>query len=150
MALPDPDNTRPELAADYVAPRTASEKLLSEIWSEVLRIERVGTHDNFFELGGNSLLATLVCSRVRNALKIEVPPRLLFERPTVAMMAEAIGTAAAATPLEIRPCQPVERNGTAPLSFPQQQFWLLDQAEPNSSHYNVRAAIKIAGPLEAA
>src|SRR5207253_7522002 len=33
---------------------------------------------------------------------------------------------------------------------PQKQFWLLDQAEPNSSHYNVRAAIKIAGPLEAA
>lgn len=150
LALPDPDNTRPELAADYVAPRTASEKLLSEIWSEVLRIERVGSHDNFFELGGNSLLATLVCSRVRNALKIEVPPRLLFESPTVALMAEAIGTATAAAPLAISPCQPVERNGTAPLSFPQQQFWLLDQAEPNSSHYNVRAAIKIAGPLDAA
>ncbi len=150
LALPDPDNARPELAADYVAPRTVSETRLSEIWSEVLRIERVGTHDNFFELGGNSLLATLVCSRVRNALKIEVPPRLLFERPTVALMAEAIGTAAAATPFAISPCRPAERNGTAPLSFPQQQFWLLDQAEPNSSHYNVRAAIKIAGPLEAA
>jgi amino acid adenylation domain-containing protein len=150
LALPDTDNARPELAADYVAPRTTSEKLLSEIWSEVLRIERVGKHDNFFELGGNSLLATLVCSRVRNILKIEVPPRLLFERPTVALMAAAIGTAAAATPLSISPCRPVERNGNAPLSFPQQQFWLLDQAEPNSSHYNVRAAIKIAGPLEAA
>jgi amino acid adenylation domain-containing protein len=149
LALPDPHNARPELAAAYVAPRTASEKRLSEIWSEVLRIERVGTHDNFFELGGNSLLATLVCSRVRNALKIEVPPRLLFERPTVALMAEAIGTATAATPLAISPCQLAERNGSAPLSFPQQQFWLLDQAEPNSSHYNVRAAIKIAGPLEA-
>jgi amino acid adenylation domain-containing protein len=150
LALPDPDNARPELAADYVAPRTESEKRLAEIWSEVLRIERVGTHDNFFELGGNSLLATLVCSRVRKALKIEVPPRLLFEHPTVALMAEAIGTAVAATPLAIRPCRPAERNGTAPLSFPQQQFWLLDQAEPNSSHYNVRAAIKIGGPLDAA
>ncbi|HSP64274.1 MAG TPA: AMP-binding protein, partial [Pyrinomonadaceae bacterium] len=150
LALPNTDNARPELAADYVAPRTASEKRLAEIWNEVLRIERVGTHDNFFELGGNSLLVTLVCSRVRNVLKIEVPPRLLFEHPTVALLAEAIGTAAAATPLAINPCQPAERNGTAPLSFPQQQFWLLDQAEPNSSHYNVRTAIKIAGPLEAA
>jgi amino acid adenylation domain-containing protein len=150
LALPDPANTRPELAADYIAPRTASEERLSEIWSEVLRIERVGTHDNFFELGGTSLLATLVCSRVRNKLKIEVPPRLLFEQPTVALMAEAIRTTAAATPLQIRPSQPVERNGNAPLSFPQQQFWLLDQAEPNSSHYNVRNAIKIAGPLAAA
>ena len=150
LALPDPDNARPELAAAYVLPRTASEKRLSEIWSEVLRIERVGAHDNFFELGGNSLLATLVCSRIRNALKIDVAPRWLFERPTVALMAEAVGTAEAASPLAISPCQPAERNGTAPLSFPQQQFWLLDQAEPNSSHYNIRTAIKITGPLEAA
>jgi amino acid adenylation domain-containing protein len=150
LALPDTNDARPELAADYVAPRTASEKRLSEIWSEVLRIEHVGAHDNFFELGGNSLLATLVCSRVRNTFKIEMPPRVLFECPTVALMAESIGTTAAATPLAIIPCQPVARNGNAPLSFPQQQFWLLDQAEPNSSHYNVRAAIKIAGPLEAA
>src|SRR5439155_17360851 len=150
LALPDPDNARPELAGEYVAPRTVSERRLMEIWGEVLRIKHVGTNDNFFELGGNSLLATLVCSRVRNSLKIEVPPRLLFERPTVALMAEAIGMVAAVTPLAISPCQPAERDGTAPLSFPQQQFWLLDQAEPNSSHYNVRAAIKIAGPLAAA
>lgn len=150
LALPVPDNARPELAAAYVAPQTTIEKRLSEIWSEVLRIERVGMRDNFFELGGNSLLATLVCSRVRNALKIEMPPRVLFERPTVALMAEAVGTAEAANPLAISPCKPSDRNGNAPLSFPQQQFWLLDQAEPNSSHYNVRAAIKIAGPLEAA
>ena len=149
-ALPDTDNARPELVAAYVAPRTASEKRLSDIWSEVLRIERIGRHDNFFEMGGNSLLATLVCSRVRKMLKIEVPPRLLFEYPTVALMADAIETAAAATPEAVNPCQTAERNGNAPLSFPQQQFWLLDQAEPNSSHYNVRAAIKIAGPLAAA
>jgi len=150
LALPDPANARPELTAAFVAPRTASEKRLSEIWSEVLRIERVGLHDNFFEMGGNSLLATLVCSRVRKALKIEVPPRVVFEHPTVALMAAAIGTEEAANSLAISPRQPAQRNGNAPLSFPQQQFWLLDQAEPNSSHYNVRAAIKIAGPLAAA
>ncbi len=148
LALPDPDNARPELAAAYVAPQTAIEERLAEIWSEVLRIERVGTRDNFFELGGNSLQVTLVCSRVRNALKIEIAPRALFERPTIAQMAEGIETAEAAP--AISPCIRVERNGNAPLSFPQQQFWLLDQAEPNSSHYNVRAAIKIAGPLEVA
>src|SRR5258708_852255 len=71
LALPNPDSARPELAAGYVAPRTAPEKLLAEIWSEVLRIDQVGTDDNFFELSGNSLLATLVCSRVRKALKLE-------------------------------------------------------------------------------
>src|SRR2546427_3959793 len=43
--------------------------------------------------------------------------------------------------------QPFERNGTAPLSFTQQQFWLLDQAAPNRSAYNVRTAIRITGML---
>src|SRR5229473_5945503 len=80
-----------------------------------------------------------------------MPLRMLFERPTGALMAEAIQTANGADrSLLVGSIESVEHNGTAPLSFTQQQFWLLDQAEPNSSHYNVRAAIKIAGPLEAA
>lgn len=147
LALPETGNARPELAAAYAAPQTEIERRLAEIWSDVLKLERVGINDNFFELGGNSLLVTLVCSRVRNALKIEIAPRVLFERPTIALMADALATAEAS---DSRTINRTQRNGNAPLSFPQQQFWLLDQAEPNSSHYNVRTAFKIAGPLEVA
>src|SRR6185312_12162553 len=50
--------------AEYVAPRTATEQVLAEVWAEVLHLERVGIHDNFFELGGHSLLATQVIARV--------------------------------------------------------------------------------------
>src|SRR5712692_9331822 len=149
LALPDTDNARPELAADYVAPRTASEKLLSEIWSEVLRIERVGIHDNFFELGGNSLLATLVCSRVRNEFKIEMSLRALFEQPTVAQMAENVTSAPTTSQsLQIRPLSPAERNGNIPLSVTQQSLWFLNQLEPESCAYNLRTAIKIKGALD--
>jgi acyl-coenzyme A synthetase/AMP-(fatty) acid ligase/acyl carrier protein len=89
-ALPVPDQTRADLGIEYLAPRTPIEKLLAEIWSEVLAVEKVGIHDNFFELGGHSLLATQVLSRIRDALQMDIPLRLLFESPTVSDMAEAI------------------------------------------------------------
>jgi acyl carrier protein len=50
-----------------VAPRTATERAIAEIWAEVLRRAKdsIGIEDNFFDLGGHSLLATQVVSRIR-------------------------------------------------------------------------------------
>ncbi|MGH7824580.1 MAG: non-ribosomal peptide synthetase [Candidatus Binatia bacterium] len=89
-ALPAPDQTRPELEHGYAAPRTEAEEVLARIWAEVLKVERVGVHDDFFDLGGHSLLATQVASRVREALQVNVPLRLLFDKPTIAELAEVI------------------------------------------------------------
>ncbi|MDQ3652504.1 MAG: amino acid adenylation domain-containing protein [Acidobacteriota bacterium] len=86
-ALPEPDRTRPELAAEYIAPRSAVEEVVASIWSEVLDVEQVGVHDNFFDLGGHSLKATQVISHLREALQVELPLRSLFEEPTVAGLA---------------------------------------------------------------
>lgn len=77
-----------------MAPRTPAEKMLAKIWSEVLRLEKVGIHDNFFDLGGHSLLAAKVISRVREAFQVTVPLRTLFEKPTVAELAAQIAPVA--------------------------------------------------------
>ena len=74
----------------FVAPRSAVEEILAGIWAEVLGCQQVGVHDNFFALGGHSLLGIQVLSRVRKAFQVEVPPRDLFEAPTVASLAEAL------------------------------------------------------------
>ncbi|MEG4966398.1 amino acid adenylation domain-containing protein [Microcoleus sp. B6-A1] len=89
-ALPAPDEMRPELTGNLVAPRTNIEEVLAAIWAEVLKIEKVGIYDNFFELGGHSLLATQVISRVRQAFQVELPLHRLFESATVADFAVAI------------------------------------------------------------
>jgi hypothetical protein len=89
-ALPAPDASRAEPAADFVAPRDPVEAVLAGIWLDVLGVPSVGAHDNFFELGGHSLLATLVISRVRETFQIGLPLRTLFEAPTVAGLAEAL------------------------------------------------------------
>jgi acyl carrier protein len=83
-ALPAPEQGGGALAQPYVAPRTPIERLLAEMWSEVLGGPRVGIHDDFFGLGGHSLKATQIVARARTAFRIQLPLRSLFETPTVA------------------------------------------------------------------
>jgi amino acid adenylation domain-containing protein len=76
--------------SDYVAPETEFEIILSEIWSEVLQIEKIGVHDNFLELGGNSLAAIRITSRVNNAFDLDLPVNTVFENPNISKLAEHI------------------------------------------------------------
>ena len=89
-ALPVPDGRRLEQDESVSAPRTPIEEMLADIWAEVLKLEKIGIHDNFFDLGGHSLLATQIVSRIRETLQIELPLRKLFQKPTIAELAELI------------------------------------------------------------
>jgi acyl-coenzyme A synthetase/AMP-(fatty) acid ligase len=77
-ALPAPGEAA---GAEFVEPATATERVLAEIWREVLGVERVGADDSFFALGGHSLLAVQAATRIRAALGVEVPLRTLFDEP---------------------------------------------------------------------
>lgn len=81
-ALPDPD-TGELLINQYVAPRNETERILAEIWKELLGIENVGIHDNFFELGGHSLLIVKMVSHIKKHLSVSVPVLLLFQFNTI-------------------------------------------------------------------
>ncbi|NEQ78177.1 MAG: amino acid adenylation domain-containing protein [Okeania sp. SIO2C9] len=88
-ALPVPD-VASSVSTEYVAPETETQKVLAEIWAQVLGIEKVGIHDNFFDLGGHSLLATQVVSRIRQAFDIEFPLKKIFESSTVESISKYI------------------------------------------------------------
>jgi amino acid adenylation domain-containing protein len=88
-ALPEPGRAQ-SVPERYQAPRTPAEQVIADIWALVLKLERVGIQDNFFELGGHSLLATQAMSRIRQAFRVDLPLRAIFEAPTVASLAAAV------------------------------------------------------------
>jgi hypothetical protein len=85
-----PKKDRPDLPMPYVAPTTATERILAEIWSEQLGVDTVGAHDSFLELGGDSLLAARVVARVRQAVAADLSASRLLEATTVCIMGELI------------------------------------------------------------
>jgi amino acid adenylation domain-containing protein len=91
-ALPAPEKQSSDSSENYVAPRTPAEEKLAGIWASALGLERVGIHDNFFDLGGHSLLAIRLISRIRESFQVEIFLPSLFDRPTVAELAEQIET----------------------------------------------------------
>ncbi|SEQ12294.1 non-ribosomal peptide synthetase [Streptomyces radiopugnans] len=85
-ALPLPSAERAESGADYVAPATDAERLLAEVWREVLGLSLIGVHDDFFRIGGSSL-STVRVAALAAERGLPVSVRDLIERPTLAQLA---------------------------------------------------------------
>ncbi len=137
-------------ATVHVLPRTPAEEVLAAVWAEVLNVERVGVTDTFFDLGGHSLMAMRVVSRVREVFGVELPLRALFEGPTVQAMALRVEEIRRAGEGALPPVLPLPRTGPVPLSFAQERLWFLDQLQPGTAFYNIPAALRLGGALDAA
>jgi non-ribosomal peptide synthetase component F/acyl carrier protein len=79
--LPPPEPR--DSGGEYVAPRNDKEKIIAETWKEVLGVDKVSILDNFFEVGGNSLELIRVNSRLKEALKVDLPVITMFRYPTI-------------------------------------------------------------------
>ena len=147
-ALPDPEVAEaPPAAAE--TPAGPVEEVVAAVWSEVLGVERIGRRDDFFELGGHSLLATRVVARLEEAFGVALGVGTLFDAPSVAELAAAVGRAyearAGGAP---PPLERAARDGPLPLSFAQQRLWFLDRLEPGSAAYLIPVALRLAGRLQ--
>ena len=140
-ALPAP---RYDPTPGQIAPATARERALCEVFAQVLGLDRAGAEDSFFDLGGHSLLATRLVSRIRAVLGAELPIRAVFEHPTPAALAAVLERAEAARP----PLVPVPRPERLPLSFAQQRLWFLEQFHGPGTAYNLPFAWRLAGELD--
>jgi acyl carrier protein len=101
-ALPEPQWDQESPSEEFVAPQSASERGIAEIWSKVLSVQDIGVHDNFFALGGHSLLAMKVISRVQDELGAKLTLRAIFDAPTVLELAAEVDRAATG-PASIEP-----------------------------------------------
>jgi len=89
-ALPDPSGARPDGTAAYAPPASATERIVADVWGEVLKVDRVGVDDSFFLLGGTSLLVVRARARLLERVGGELSLVDMFRYPTVRALAEAI------------------------------------------------------------
>ena len=130
-ALPAPDFSVGDTAqSEHVddVPRTEAECILSGIWSELLKLERVGLRDNFFHLGGDSILSIQVVARARQS-GLLLTPRQIFEHPTIAALACVAETISQTTDEQGRI--------TGHVSLTPIQRWFFEQNFPAPAHWNM-------------
>jgi thioesterase domain-containing protein/aryl carrier-like protein len=99
--------------AEYVAPSSAIESQMVELWETVLDKRPIGVNDNFFEMGGDSLRAARLFARVQETFKRPVPLGTLFHSPTVATLAKVISDAGSAPRCVI----PIQQGRSRPPLF---------------------------------
>ncbi|MGV0785249.1 condensation domain-containing protein, partial [Mycolicibacterium sp. XJ775] len=141
-ALPEPTF----VATSFRAPQTDTEKIVAEVFTEVLGLGRAGLDDDFFVLGGDSLIAIRVSARLQSALGRDVPVRYLFDAPTVGGLADYLDRhqdGVARPPLTAR-----HRPAAIPLSYAQQRLWFLEQLQGPSPIYNMAVALRLSGHLD--
>jgi amino acid adenylation domain-containing protein len=91
-SLPDPEIFQTKSNV-YVAPCTATETKIAEIWSEVLGNGCIGLGEDFFEIGGHSLAGIQVMSRILNHFRVKLDVGTLFDFPTIEELARAVESA---------------------------------------------------------
>jgi amino acid adenylation domain-containing protein/non-ribosomal peptide synthase protein (TIGR01720 family) len=140
--LPRPEMEGSQGKGKEEGPRTEVERALAGIWEEVLGVKQVGIHDNFFELGGDSILSIQVITRAREA-GLGLQPRQMFERQTIAELAEVVGSESAQVEAE----QGLV-NGEVELTPIQRAFFEWELVKPE--HYNQSVLLEVGRGVDTA
>ena len=145
LALPEPSEDRPELAGEYIPPRTNQERIICELFAQVLGLEQVGAKDDFFFLGGHSILAARLAFRIHEQFCIELPSHQIFAFSTPARLALLLSQekpSFAGPPLE-----PLSREDALPITYAQQGLWFIHQLDPTNVEYHIATIVTIKGKL---
>jgi amino acid adenylation domain-containing protein/non-ribosomal peptide synthase protein (TIGR01720 family) len=138
-ALPAPDRGSRPAGAAPVAPRTPEERVLADVWREVLGADDPGIHDNFFGAGGDSILSMQFVSRAARA-GLALTPRDVFQHQTIAELA-AVARPTAARTLTSRP------TGPSPLAPAQRAFFR--DVTVDRHHYNQSILLDVPAGFDA-
>ena len=137
-ALPVPGADRPELDSAYVAPNTRIEAALTDIWTQTLKVDRVGIHDNFFDLGGDSIISLQIVAKASQA-GLRLIPQQLFEYQTIAELSSVVDIAESIT------AEQGLISGTVPLT--PIQHWFFEQSISDRNYWNQSVMIDVLDEL---
>ncbi|RNB58979.1 amino acid adenylation domain-containing protein [Brevibacillus gelatini] len=143
-SLPAPDVSMLR-TTEYVAPRTVWEARLASVWEQVLHVPQVGVLDDFFALGGHSLRAMRVITSMHNEYQVDIPLRILFEKPTIQELAAYIEETAKGNVVSI---EPAREQAYYPVSSAQKRMYILNQFEGVGISYNMPSTMLIEGKLD--
>ncbi|MCD0453057.1 amino acid adenylation domain-containing protein, partial [Actinocorallia sp. API 0066] len=128
-------------------PQTRTERVLADVFRDVLQVPSVSVDDDFFRLGGHSLLATRAVTRANARLHASFTLRNLFDNPTIAGLAALPEASSAMAPRFTG----VTRPEVVPASYGQQSLWLIEQLGDPGGRYVVPLVLRLTGtPDEAA
>ncbi|GGI29716.1 non-ribosomal peptide synthetase [Bradyrhizobium guangdongense] len=148
-ALLTPVQQEPARTDASVPARRFSEKVLSDIWIDLLGVESLGVTDNFFDLGGHSLLAGQAMARLARALGVSLPIKTIFEAPTIEQLARRVEEAAATK--SQGPVAAIPRlveSGPSTLSIAQDQMMRIERNLPDLPLFNLPFAFHLDGPVD--
>ncbi|MBE2225198.1 MAG: AMP-binding protein, partial [Anaerolineae bacterium] len=138
-SLPAPDLTRSEQDHQFTAPRNQIEQTLTQIWSDLLKVENVGIDDNFFELGGDSILSIQIIAKANQA-GVKLTPIQIFEHQTVAELAMVAGSS--------QTIQAEQGEVTGPVNLAPYQQWFFEQDLADPHHWNMAPLLEVKQSLD--
>jgi len=112
-------------ATGYVAPGTATERLVASVVAAAFGVPEIGVRDRFSDSGGHSLAAARAVARLREEARREVTLEEFLADGTVAAVARRLDEAAAIEPAA-GPVHDPERV-VYPLTNTQRDLWTLAQ-----------------------
>lgn len=142
-ALPEPSQ---QAAGDYDAPAGDTESRLVDIWSGVLGIapEMIGVNANFFDLGGHSLKATILVSKIHQAMNVKIPLAEVFKHPTIRQMGQYIQALPSQTFSSIPKAKAKDFYQVTPS---QHRLFILQEMDPQSTNYNMPQLMELSEEL---
>ncbi len=137
--LPEPTEDNLVLSAEFVEAKNETERILTEIWKEVLKVDKIGVLDNFFELGGDSILGIQVIAKA-NSAGLKLSPKNLFEAPTI------LGLANLANKARKIVAEQGLVSGEVPLTPVQR--WFFEKGFTKPEHWNQSILLEVAEKID--
>lgn len=139
-----------ELDINYTAPNTSIERILTNVWAEILKINpsHISIHANFFALGGHSLIAIQIINRINSIYSLQLGVNCIFSTPTISSLSETIHHAMQTETYQApNPLVELDKQQPLPLSYSQKGYWFLAKLDPTNLSLNIPILLKLQGAL---